>query len=234
VSTPIFYQNEFSDWEAFLEFCRKLNKHKGLWIYRGQRNDWELETRLERACNEFDLLNDAAQIEAQLIREFRRRYKGADRDLVDKYTLYCLALMQHHGAPTRLLDCTYSPFVAAYFALETKPKEERSEPSIVYCFNGKWLYREAVNEDCKNLILERSRDDQIRREDRYFMELYMSESPKKFVSAENAFNLNERLIIQKGVFLCPGMVSATFKSNLVELRGWHKKDAVIKAKLNLV
>lgn len=223
-----FFERELSNWKGFVEFCHKLN---GLWLYRGQKKDWDLQTRLERACEEFDLLEYAAQIEFQLIREFMRRYKGNDRDLVRKDTLYYLALMQHHGAPTRLLDCTYSPFVAAYFALETKPKEERDEPSIVYCFKNDWLNEEARKKACESLIVKRSDDDRFRRHDKSFKKLYMSKSPKKFVSAENAFNLNERLIIQKGVFLCPGMASATFQSNLKELEGWYKKGAVIKVKL---
>jgi hypothetical protein len=228
MSEQEFFERPLSNWKEFVEFCDNLY---GKWIFRGQANDWDLQTRLERACEEFDLLDYAAPIEFQLIREFRRRYKGDDCNLVHNDTLYCLALMQHHGAPTRLLDCTYSPFVAAYFALETKPKEERKKPSIVYCFNNDWLDKEPRKYACESLLVKRSDDDLVRRDDESFKELYMSDSPKKFVSAENAFNLNERLIIQKGVFLCPGMITDTFLSNLKQLGGWHNEDAVIKVKL---
>ncbi len=137
-----FSEITLNNWSHFLSYCLKLKSDKMQWVYRGQRGDWDLKTRLERACEEFELLEYAEQIEFQLIREFRRRYVGIDHDLVQKDTLYCLALMQHHGAPTRLLDFSYSPFVAAYFALESKPKEKREEPNIVYCFNVNWLLSE--------------------------------------------------------------------------------------------
>ena len=45
-----------------------------------------------------------------------------------------LALMQHYGAPTRLLDWTRSPYVALYFALEKADKE-----SAVWAINREWL-----------------------------------------------------------------------------------------------
>jgi hypothetical protein len=90
------------------------------WVYRAQNDSVDLETTFERACqnSHFSLHSDAPSIEDNMIREFARVYDGDDREKVQNDTLYCLSLMRHYGAPSRLLDFTYSMYVAIYFALE--------------------------------------------------------------------------------------------------------------------
>jgi hypothetical protein len=86
-----------------------LHRHRSDYVFRGEATgDTNLITSLQR------LGGDYAEIERHLLRNFR---KYAHRDVTQADELwYWLALAKHHGLATRMLDWTYSPYVALHFA----------------------------------------------------------------------------------------------------------------------
>jgi hypothetical protein len=203
----------------------------------------------ERGLQKWEIdMSYGPTIERQLQREFRRRYQDSDRDLVQENTFYCLALMQHHGAPTRLLDCTYSPFVAAHNAVKDGAQFKRVASScstdreltsaqqparlshVIWCFRGRWLDEQAAIIVGRRKVEARNSD--IKRDlDRTFVDLYQSLPPKEFVLNDTPLLLNERLAIQQGTFLCPGNIKVSFIENLKKMKGLDSN--VIKFELSL-
>jgi FRG domain len=86
-----------------------LRRHRSDYVFRGEAaRGANLETSLQR------LGGDYADVEPHLLRNFR---KYADRsDVPEDSVWHWLALAKHHGLSTRLLDWTYSPYVALHFA----------------------------------------------------------------------------------------------------------------------
>ena len=74
------------------------------------------------------------QREERAIRIFRRKAHIylPDRTVLSD-DLRCLAMMQHHGAPTRLFDFTKSPYVAAFFALEQATEKTIPIRTVAIC-----------------------------------------------------------------------------------------------------
>lgn len=106
------------------------------WVYRGLKSSsYELQPVIERAAQSTSL--DWAALEGLVLAEFKARARmhlSAPLIPADEFTW--LAQMQHYAIPTRLLDFTYSPFVALYFAIrnsqECPDRNGQNGPGTAY------------------------------------------------------------------------------------------------------
>ena len=103
-----------------------LQRFRSDFAYRGMANaDWDLHTSLSRLGGNF------RELEGHLLRNFKKYASNAIQPLDSEWVW--LALAQHHGLPTRLLDWSYSPYTALHFATVNMVEYDRD--AVVWCVN---------------------------------------------------------------------------------------------------
>jgi hypothetical protein len=103
-----------------------LHRHRSDFVFRGEASDdTSLVTSLQRLGGEY------GEIERHLLRNFRK-YAHSDVVHADE-VWYWMALAKHHGLPTRMLDWTYSPYVALHFA--TARAIELEQDALIWMVN---------------------------------------------------------------------------------------------------
>ena len=189
--------SRLKSWDAFLELI--VSRPYSNWAFRGERDaSWPLYSSISRYLMNFGVDRKAwPEQEGRILRVFKRKahqYLEQPPDPDDDFQW--LALMQHHGAPTRLLDFTWSPYVAAFFALERTLND-----GVVWALNPTAVStRRAVER-----MDPRGKGNLAR---------YYLTGNQRFIWMGEPQKMNRRLIAQSGTFAVPGVIDVPIEEIL--------------------
>lgn len=213
----IFLETCLNNWEDIFKLNQRFIDR---FIFRGQINElWNLSTSLERLVHRHHPnLYDKYILpiyEREMIKEFQWKYPLYSTSSIDhKNIIEWLAIMQHYGSATRLLDFSYSIFVAIYMAVI-----DTSGNGVLWAVNkipinfsvfekyrkvkgknrvGKDELKKFTLEEANNIILNHSFEKNLKKE------LYIIEPQI----------CNERLSRQQGLFLMPSDITCSFEDCL--------------------
>jgi hypothetical protein len=178
-------------WDEFLKLITRPPYSN--WAFRGERDErWPLYSSLSRYFRHFHVDRRAwSDQEGRILRIFKRKaHQFLDKPPDPDDDFQWLALMQHHGAPTRLIDFTWSPYVAAFFALERTQAD-----GVVWAINPS---RVDSGRAPKPMRMDPRLRGNFRR--------YFLKGTHRFIWLGEPHTMNSRLIAQSGTFVVPAVL----------------------------
>jgi len=210
------------NWRELVEIEDKYSDPGEEWVFRGDSCVRPLQPTLERMTAGTSV--NRGKLESQLIRDFRRSFRihapSAEPPAEDDDILYWLSLMRHFGTPTRLLDFTYSFFIASFFALESQAQSD----AVVWLVSKTWLTRHNVKA-MMEIDGEEFCETWGKRRPEAFDKIFFQENSayKEGVFSVNPAASHQRLHLQQGLFLSPVNIERSFSDNLLAYTGYDNK-----------
>jgi hypothetical protein len=188
----------------------KTGRRRDTGVYRGRAgNDRPLLTSLDRLGG-IDPPHTKRDLEAHILRNFIRYSRPHLRQPpVNDWEL--LVIAQHHGLPTRLLDWTYSPLIAAHFA--TVDRTVATDRTI---WRLDWMrVHRRFDLPSLALLIEDLAQLFAKREEFTPWHLFSGDAPgTDFACMIEPPSLNERIVAQAAVFTLCSTKEMTFDAFL--------------------
>lgn len=185
------------------------------WVFRGHAGaSWPLATALERTESA-----DRTADEWRMIDHFRRRaslHLPPQLHMTDDDVFGWMALMQHYGAPTRLLDVTRSPYVAAFFALE-EPACGDDRDAAIWAIDTAACVRQARSVVADGWRLSADEAERLVEHEHARLVHRLVVPPGCCVPAVfpvEPWRFDPRQSAQQACFLCPGDVTRPIREQL--------------------